>query len=59
MSKKKVNTTATLQQSNVTDKELEKQINALNEKLKKEKKVKISFPKALQKHIGPTAFLGT
>jgi hypothetical protein len=39
-------------------KDLEKQVKQAAEQLKAEKLVKVSIPKALEKHIGPTLYLG-
>jgi hypothetical protein len=39
-------------------KDLEKQVKQAAEQLKAEKLVKVSIPKALEKHIGPTLLLG-
>jgi hypothetical protein len=54
-----VNTTKSTQAVKETAiKDLEKQVKQAAEQLKAEKLVKVSIPKALEKHIGPTLLLG-
>lgn len=45
-------------QKETAEKELELQVKKAAEALKAEKLVKVSIPKALEKHIGPTLPLG-
>ena len=55
MAAQKVNTSKSM--SEVSDVDIAKQVNEMAEAFKAEKKVKVSIPKALAKHIGPTLFL--
>lgn len=52
------NTTKSMNEPQVTDKDLQEQINKAGAAFKGEKKVKVSIPKALQKHLGPTLPIG-
>lgn len=52
------NTTESLLKPQVNDKELQDQINKAALVFKGEKKVKVSIPKALEKHLGPTLPIG-
>ena len=52
------NTTKSIGSKKVTDKELNEQIAKLGEEFKKEKKRKVTIPKALEKNIGPTLEVG-
>jgi hypothetical protein len=54
-----VNTTkSTAEVKETAVKDLELQVKKAAEQLKAEKLVKVSIPKALEKHIGPTLYLG-
>jgi hypothetical protein len=54
----KANTTKSMSEPQVSDKELQKQITNAAAVFKDEKKVKVSIPQAFQKHIGPTLPVG-
>lgn len=54
-----VNTTKSTQSMQATAiKELEKQVKEAAQRLNAEKLVKVSIPKALERHIGPTLLIG-
>ena len=55
-----VNTTKNVAQAQkeTAEKDLERQVKKAADSLKAEKLVKVSIPKALEKHIGPTLPLG-
>lgn len=55
MAAQKVNTSKSLHE--VSDVEISKQVEQMAEQFRGEKKVKVTIPKALAKHIGPTLFL--
>jgi hypothetical protein len=52
------NTTKSIGSKKVTDKELNEQIAKLGESFAKEKKRKVTIPKALEKNIGTTLEVG-
>jgi hypothetical protein len=52
------NTTASMVQPQVNDKELQAQINKAAATFKDEKKVKVSIPKSFEKYTGPTLPVG-
>lgn len=54
----KVNTTSNINEPQVTEAQLEKQVKEAAMALREEKKVKVSIPKALAKNIGATLPLG-
>lgn len=54
----RANTTKTLVEPQVNDKELQAQINKAAFAFKDEKKVKVSIPKTFEKYTGPTLPIG-
>lgn len=53
-----MNSTNSVNNPNVTDADLQKQVVALGAKFNAEKKVKVNIPKGLAKNVGPTLFVG-
>lgn len=54
----KINTTSNINEPQISEAQLQKQVDEAARALRETKKVKVSIPKALAKNIGPTLPLG-